>query len=179
MAISAAITTTQGADKTTFTINDVTPYAGGDSKSNFSARTLIIYKNTGAVYRQPGQVVDTIDFSYGTYPGDSITITGLDKDYAFTIIMTITPIVPVSGSIYTVTVKTALTGYTISAERERWKKSADDPRLEKNQDYLSDTFRLLVERDNAVVAAAANDITSAQLALDRAGKIISLNKLPY
>lgn len=171
MPITATITISQGSDKTKFTITDATA-----SEPNLTGRSIIIYKSDGTVYRQPLQVTDTIDFPY---PATSIDILGLDKDLALSAVMTITSSAPVGGSVYSVTSKFALTGYTVTEQRERWKRIAENPRLENNVLYTNDLYRLLVEADNAVTAAAANDITSAQLALDRADKLIKYSKIPY
>lgn len=161
-----------------FVVVDNSDYTS-EPKNSFTNRRLIVYKSDGTVYRQPNQTTDEIPFSHGAYPTDQIEIVGLDKDYALTVIMTLTPAAPVSGSTYTVTSRFALSCFTMSAFYDRSKKQSINPRLELNNDYVSDTHRLLVEREAAVKAAAANDVASAQLSLNRAKKIIDNNKIPY
>lgn len=178
MAIAASFSVSQGTDKTKFSIQDTTPYSGEETKEAFTSRSLIIYKADGTVYRQPGQSADTIDFNFNDYPDDTIEITGLDLDYAFRILLTIVPIVTISGSLYTATVKAALTGYTMSAFFERMHRQSLYPRMEKNDSYNADTHRILMNSEHAVKAAAADDISAAQQALDRARRIIK-NPIPY
>lgn len=179
MALLASISVAQGSDNSTFTITDGSNYGGSDPKGNISSRQLILHKSDGSVYRQPDQLTDEIDFSYASYPGDEIEILGLTKDLALSATMVLTPVASQTGSVYTVTVKFAVVGYTETAIYERCKKQAIQPRYEKDKAYTNDTHRLVVESRNAVVAAASNDIAGAQLSLDRAYRIIQDNKLPY
>ncbi len=172
MPISALITASQGSDKTKITIVDATPYSVPDNKANFSARTLVLYKSDGTVY-------STIDFSYASYPSDTIDITDLDKDYAFSIVMTLAPISSQVGSVYSVSLKKAFTGYALTALRERMQKCVEQERYEKNRDFITDTFSILLNTKAAETAISDNDIESAQLALTRAKKIAFTNRIPY
>lgn len=178
MSITAKFVVSQGADKTKFLLSDATPYDNAEPRAGFTGRQLIIYKSDGSAYRLPGATTDTINFSYGTYPDDEIEITGLEKDQAFSIIMTLTPASPVPGSIYSTTSKFALTGYVTAALLDRMKRQSLQPRLEHNEAFVMDTHRLMLESDNAKKAAAAGDIASAQLSLNRAAYIINY-KIPY
>jgi hypothetical protein len=179
MALTATLSVSQADDKSEVIISDLSNYSSTDVKGNFTSRNLILYKSDGTVFRGEGQISDTINFSFAGYPSDSITISGVDRDYALTAVMTLAPIVVVSGSIYTATTKFALTGYVREARFTRCKKQAVQPRLEMNPQYLNDTYRLRLEQDLAIEAAAQGDVTSAQLALDRAAKIIANNPVPY
>jgi hypothetical protein len=67
----------------------------------------------------------------------------------------------------------------MSAFYDRAKKQSIDPRYELNRDYVTDTHRLLVEKKAAENAASVGDIVSAQLALNRARRVIVNNKIPY
>lgn len=179
MPLTAAISVSQGSDNTQFTITDTSNYGGSDPKTNISARQIILYKADGTVYRQPDQTADEIDFSFGSYPDDTITIEGLEKDLALSATMVLTPVASQSGSAYSVTSKFAVTGFTRTAFYERQKKQALQPRYEKNTQYITDNHRLLLEADSAENAAAADDIAGAQLALDRAYRITQYNQIPY
>jgi hypothetical protein len=172
MAISAAITAVQSSDKTAFLITDTTPYAGLDSQANFSARTIVIYTSDGTIY-------DTLDFSFASYPDDEIEVTDLDKDYAFSIVMTLTPIAAQSGSVYSIALKKAFSGYAMTALRERMRKCVEQERYEKSRDFITDTFVISLSIEAADAAIADNDLESAQLALTRAKKIAFINRLPY
>jgi len=175
---TASLQISQSGDCDRFTVTDASSYSS-ESKGTFSARSLIVYRADGTVYRQPGQTTDAISFGYAQYPTDSINILGLDSDQAFTVVMSCTSNAPQAGSTYAATTRFALTCFTMSAFYDRHKKQAIQPRYEQNNNYVTDTHRLLVEKEGAVRAASNGDIMSAQLALDRAKKIIDNNKIPY
>jgi len=175
---TAAIQISQGANCNEFTIADASSYAT-ESKGSFSSRQLIIYKSDGSIFRGAGQTSDVINFDFATYTSDSITIQGLDVDYSFYVLMTLVSSNPQVGSVYTAGTKFALTCYTMSAFYDRAKKQSIDPRYELNRDYVTDTHRLLVEKKAAENAASVGDIVSAQLALNRARRVIVNNKIPY
>lgn len=179
MPLIAAISISQGANISQFTITDASNYGGSDPKANFSARKLILYKSDGTVYRQPGQLTDEIDFDFGAYPTDQITITGLIRDLALSATMILTPVVSQPGSTYSITTKFALVGFTMTALYERQKELSIEPRYESNTQFVTDSYRLLLEAETAIVAASANDITGSQLCLDRANRIITDNRIPY
>lgn len=174
MSIFASLSVSQGSSATSFKVTDTT---GGSE--TITARTLILYKADGSVYRQPGQATDAIDFSPTTYPSNEITISGLDKDYAFSVTMTLTPSSPVGGSTYTVTTKIALVAYSMKAFYDRMLYISENPKYEANLQFVSDTQRIFQEQEIAKKAAASSDITSAQLCLTRAKRIATYSKIPY
>lgn len=168
MAITATLTITQGTDASVITLNDGTNYTV-ETIGSMTSRTVVITKSDGT--------------TLGTYTfaGTDLTkeVTGLTKDYSLKAVFTIVPGTVVSGSVYTATVYQSITGYTMQNFYARHKKMALNQRLENNKDFTTDTFRILVEKDAADNAAGLEDIAGAQLCLDRAGRIISNNKIPY
>ena len=119
MAISASFTVSQGADRTKVVITDTTPYNDTETRESFSGRTLIIYKADGTMLATTSHPTSPINFSYEDHPEDTIEITGLGKDYAIAVYMTLTPAISQSGSVYSSNGKFALIGHTMTAFYER------------------------------------------------------------
>lgn len=178
MSIIAAFTVAQAGDKTKFLLTDTTPYDEVEPRDSFVNRQLILFKADGSVFRPAGSSTDTIDFNYADFPEDVIEIAGLDKDYAFSCIMTTSPSSPQAGSEYTATNKFAITGYASAALFDRMKRSSVQPVLEQSNQFVVDTHRLVLETDNARRSAASGDIATAQMCLFRTDKIANA-KLPY
>jgi hypothetical protein len=109
----------------------------------------------------------TINFSYSEYPSDVVAIEDIDKDYAFTINMEITPNTPVEGSVYAKSSVASLTCYSKVAFFERQNKMVIEPSLVNNSDYLKGSMRILLDIEAANNSAADSDILNAQSALDR------------
>ena len=172
MALTAATQISQGSNCTQFTVTDTSNYGGSDPKGNISSRILTVFKDDGTVFT-------TINFSYALYPTDSVTISGLDKDYAFNVVMTLTPIVVQSGSVYVANNDFSLKCYTMSNFLQRMKLASLQPYYERNKNFTTDTFNILMDADVAVAAAATGDIASGQILLDTAAKIEALNPIPY
>lgn len=167
MAINASISISQGVSADQFIVTDTTNL-GSEA---ITARTLVIYKADGSIYRKPGQTTDSLNFSPATYPSNQIVIDGLDKDYAFSVVMTLTPSIVVSGSVYTVTTKFALVGYTMTAFYKRMQKINTNIRNQYSMTFVHDTAMQRLQAIVAVKAAAANNIERAQIALDKAKRI--------
>lgn len=169
MAITAALTISQGTDNTKLTLTDATTYDGGEPIGSMTQRQVVLYKSDGTV-------LDTVTFS-----GVSTTayVEDLDRDYAVRAIFTITPPTPVGGSTYTDTVYFAATGYSMTNFYQRHNRMALNPRLENNRDYITDNFKILMEVEAANASNAAEDIVNAQLCLSRIKKIVDTNRLPY
>lgn len=179
MSLTAAIQISQGANCDRFTVKDVSNYvASGEAKNTFTARKLIIYKSDGTVYRQPNQTSDKIDFAYGTYPSDEITIVGLTSDLALHVVMTLTPPSVISGSIYIANTKFALVCYTKGYFSVRVKKMRASKRYEENDSYVRDTERISISSKQAVIAASADDIESAQRELNYAKRVFETRPIP-
>jgi hypothetical protein len=171
MPITAAFTSSQSADCTTFQITDTTNYAAPETKAAMTSRYLYLYKSDGSLYR-------SINFSYVTYPTDIITITGLDQDYAFTVKLEITPASPVVGSVYSLSKVVTLVCYSKVALFERVNKMTIEPALVNNNDYLRDSMKIVIDIEAAKNAEADNDILSSQHAIDRI-KFITDNDAIY
>jgi len=179
MSFTASFTTTQGQDCTQLTITDTSSYSS-ESKSSFSARRLYLYKADGTTFKFPStSTTDYIDFSFGAYTSDSITITNIDKDYAFSIQLVLTPVSQVSGSVYSSTQLVLLTCYISSFLYSVTEIAAANP-SRVNQDGFYDSWSALqTEEDAATKAAIYGDIASADAALGRAQSIISQSNLRF
>jgi hypothetical protein len=171
MPITAAFTASQSADCTTFQITDTTNYAAPEGKGVMASRFLYIYKSDGSLYK-------AINFSYVTYPTDIVTITDVDKDYAFTIKLEITPSTPVSGSVYSFSRLVTLVCYSKVALFERVNKMTIDPALINNNDFLRDSMKIVIDIEAAKNAESDSDILGSQNALDRI-KFITDNDAIY
>lgn len=178
MPVTASLSVSQGIDPTTFTLTDTTNYSV-ETKSTYTGRSITIYKSDGTVYRQPGQLTDAIDFSFTTYSSDQINITGLEKDYAFTIVMTLAKTSPVNGSVYIASIYKSFVAYTSNQFTERLKKIAENTRYESNKDYVNDLKLISLYKKGSTDAAALQDVKGAQMFLDKAKRITDLNQLPY
>lgn len=160
MPITASFTASQSSDCSTFQITDTTNYSAPETKAAMSSRFLYLYNADGTLYR-------TINFSYATYPSDVVTISSIDKDYAFTVNMEITPTSPVVGSVYTASRVVALVCYSKVAFFERQNKMVIEPSLLDNTDYLKDSMKIILDIEAAKNAEADTDILNAQNAIDR------------
>jgi hypothetical protein len=171
MPITAAFTATQSADCTTFQITDTTNYAAPETRAVMMSRYLYIYTSDGSIYR-------TINFSYVDFQDDVISIDGLDKDYAFTINMEITPSNPVTGSVYSFSRVVTLVCFSKVALFERVNLMTIEPALINNNDFLRDSMKIVIDIEAAKNAEADSDILGSQNALDRI-KFITDNDANY
>lgn len=160
MPITASFTASQSSDCTTFQVTDTTNYSAPETKASMTSRFLYLYNADGTLYR-------TINFAYATYPTDTITITGIDKDYGFKVNMEIVRPTPVQGSIYTATRVVALTCYSKVAFFERQNKMVIEPSLLDNTAYLKDSMKIILDIEAANNAATDTDVLNAQNAIDR------------
>lgn len=174
MAITASITISQLTDPTTFKVTDTTPYAGSDSVANFSGKTLTITKSDGSAlagYSNP------INFPVGD---TELEITGLTEDLAFRIVLTLVPVVPVDGSVYTTTVDVALNRFLekglFDIQVERFLGNRRNmPKCD--EDARVSSIDLLIEAENSQSALVYGSLSGSQSALDRAKNIISNTSL--
>jgi len=171
MSFAASISYVPLADPTQFQLIDPSPYSGGDSKTNFSNRTLTILQSDNTPltgYPNP------IAFPIGGGNPDVITISGLTQDVALTIVMTLTPITPVGGSIYTAEADIATNRFLqqglYNIQVQRLTDTLPSTRMDKV--YRKSSIDLLIEMSNSQVAVLYANYTGAQDALDRGTQII-------
>jgi hypothetical protein len=160
MPITASFTASQSSDCTTFQITDTTDYESPEEKGDMGSRYLYLYNADGTLYK-------TVNFDYATYPSDVITITGLDKDYAFTVNMVLSTEDPVIGSVYSASKVVALVCYSKVAFFERQNKMVIEPSLLNNTEYLKDSMKIVLDIEAAKNAEADTDVLNAQNAIDR------------
>lgn len=176
MPFITAISITQGADCSQFAVNDVSTY-NVEAKSTFSLRKLTIQKSDGTYLTANGVTYDNWTWAFAA--GDAINITGLDKDYAYRVILTLTSTSPQGGSVYTKTELPVLTCFILSSFYTNSHKMAINPGLEKDYRFVKDVMRLFIEQESAKKAGIDGDLGAAQSCLDR-GQFINDNlKIGY
>jgi hypothetical protein len=125
-----------------------------------TSRYLYLYNADGTLYK-------TVNFAYATYPSDVITISSIDKDYAFTVNMEITPASVVVGSVYTASKVVTLVCYSKVAFFERQNKMVIEPSLLNNTEYIKDSMKIVLDIEAAKNAEADTDVLNSQNAIDR------------
>jgi hypothetical protein len=172
MAFTASYTVQQSADSASLIITDTSSYTS-EPKSGFTGRRLYLYKVDGTTYVPVGTTTDYVDFSYITYPGDVITITGFTQDLCLRIQMNCIKSSPVSGSVYTVSNVVSMVGYTYSAIYNAAQIAATNPSRISDRVYFDSLRELQREKVTAVNAGTYGDQFAAQAALNRAKDIIN------
>lgn len=172
MPITASFSVSQSSDCTTFLLADTTDYGSPETQAEMTTRVLQLYTADGELY-------ETVDFNYDDFPDDEITISNLTKDYAFTVVMTITPDTPVTGSVYVYSDIIALVCFSKVAFFERQNKMVMEPALINNDGYLRLSMQMLIDIEAAKNAEADDDILGAQNALDRIQFITENDALGY
>jgi hypothetical protein len=176
MPFTTSISLTQGADCSQFIINDTSTY-NVEATGTFTLRKLTIQKSDGTYLVSGGVTYNNYTWLFPS--GNSITITGLDKDYAYTATLTLTSSAPQSGSVYTKQEKPVLVCFIMSSFYTNAHKMAINPGLEKDYRFVKDLQRLFIEQESAKKAGIDGDAGAAQSCLDR-GKTISDNlKIGY
>lgn len=163
MPFTAIVKVTQGADCSQFTIKDESSYIE-EAKGTFTNREIFIYDEKGAL-------LQTVPFTFASYPTDEYTFQGLDWDVAYTVKLKLTSSAPVVGSLYESITAFALVCYTYSAYYNRIQEMRIDSRLERNSDFIRRTERMMQEARSAVQAATEGDTVSAYNAIQRAKAI--------
>ena len=169
MSFVAKIVYLPQLDPTTFILQDQSNYAAPDSKANISSRTLTILQSDGtALPNYPNPIA----FPYGG--GDNFTISGLTQDLALQVIMTLVPISPQGGSIYTSETDIATERFlqqglfNIQVQR----LNIIQPSSLADQQYRTNSIDLIIEGQNAQTGVLYGNYAGAQLALNRSQNII-------
>ncbi len=160
MPFSTAVQVLQGDICSEFTIKDTSSY-DVETISNFSDRVITLYNYNDVV-------VATIPFSHAAYPSGEYTYTGLAADDAYSVKLTLTPIVSGAGSVYVKTILFSLTCFTKAAFYTRVQEMRINTNLERNKDFITRTMRVFMESESAVKASSEGDNLSAHNALVRA-----------
>lgn len=169
MAITAAITTTQGANPSQFTVNDVTENEGSESYTNRTLTIVDDQNNPLPDYPNP------INFSFDDYPSGSITLGGLTQDIAMSVTMTLVPTSPQPGSVYTVTRDVATNRYLQQGVYNIQQARFIDQDLpgEVGVQAQYNSIQIIIEQENSQTAVLYGSLTAAQNALDRGQNIIN------
>jgi hypothetical protein len=184
MPFATAISFTQGADCSQFSVVDASTY-NLEPTSTFSARKLTIQKSDGSYLK-----VGSITYNQYVWPfaaGNTLVISGVDEknvpyiatDYIFNVTLSLTSITPIGGSSYTKTEVPVFTCYTMSAFYANVGKMATNTSLEKDYKFVKDVNRLLLEKESAQKAGLDGDIGASQSCLDRAKFISDSLKIGY
>lgn len=157
-------------DPTTFQVSDTSPYAGADTKANISARSLSILQSDGSAltgYPNP------IAFPVGG--PDTLTFTGLTADTVLQIVLTLTPVAPQTGSVYTAEADVATTRFLQQGLFNIQVVRLNDgfPSSATESIYRTNSIDLIIETQNSQTAILYSNFTGAQLALNRGTQIIN------
>ena len=87
MPFTTSISLTQGADCSQFTVTDTSTY-NLEATGTFSLRKLTIQKSDGTYLTVGSTTYNNWTWAFAS--GNTIRITGLDKDYAYTATLTLT-----------------------------------------------------------------------------------------
>ena len=169
MAFTAKVTYTASLDPTTFTVTDTSVYTSPDNKANMSARTLTILQSDGsALPNYPNPI------NFPVNGPDFLVFTGLTQDLALQIILTLTPIVSHSGSVYIGETDVATQRFLQQGLFNIQVQNLNiiNPSSLAAQQYLVNSMNLIIEGQNAQTAVLFANYTGAQLALNRAQNII-------
>lgn len=166
-AFVAAYKISQSAVGSVITVTDNSNYTGsGEPYTGFTARVVTVTLAGGNTVTVPA-------FPYVAGNGDTVSFT-IVRDFAMSINMTVTPVTPQSGSVYTIS------GLYISVNFLQSFIYGILQNISANQALLNDPifqqslFRLYNELSNANLAGGKyNDQLSAQNALDRAYYIMN------
>jgi len=169
MAITANITVSQAASPASFTVTDTTV---DESSETYTGRTLTVLDSENNPL--PGYT-NPIPFGFDTYPNGVISLTGLTKDMALTVSMTLIPAAIDPASVYTVTKQVALNRYleqglyNIQAARFL---SSDLQGIADVQAQLS-SIDIVIEQINSQTSVLYGSLVGAQEALDRGQNVIN------
>lgn len=169
MAITASILVSQAASPASFTVTDNTANENSETYTNRTLTILDSENNPLPGYSNP------IPFGFDNYPDGEISLTGLTKDMALSITMTLTPTVINPSSVYTVTKQVALNRYleqglyNIQAARFL---SSDLQGVADVQAQLS-SIDIVLEQINSQTSVLYGSLVGAQEALDRGQNVIN------
>lgn len=184
MPFTTAISFTQGADCSQFTVVDSSSY-NLEATNTFSARKLTIQKSDGTYLKIGNTTYNQWPWPFAS--GNSLVISGVDEknqpyiatDYILSVTLALTSSNPINGSSYTRTEMPVFTCYTMSAFYANTGKMATNPGLEKDYKFVKDVMRLFLEKESAQKAGLDGDTGAAQACLDRAKFISDSLKIGY
>lgn len=159
-------TIAQNSDISSITITDTSDYTS-EPKNTFNGRKIYLYLSGSGTLVPEGTTTSYIDFPFSG--GDSITLNVLDRDYAINVKVVWEPISPQPNSVYE---KEGLVAFTSNSENfyyELTSNEASNPNIIRDSGYWDNKSQLRTYIDSAQQAVTnANDIVSAQAALDQA-----------
>lgn len=157
----------QNATGTAWVITDTTNYvAAAEVYTLFTARVVTMTKNDGSTVTVPA-------FPYVGGNGDTLTVTGIDRDYSLSVTMALTRPNPVSGSIYTKTGIYTSTTFIQAFLYSLLQTIAAKPDVVNDPIFQSSLRQLQNESSNAATANSYNDQNAAQAALNRGYNIMN------
>jgi hypothetical protein len=173
MAITAAVTISQGASPAALIITDST--LNEDSETYTDRYLTILDSDDAALPDYP----NNIDFNFVDYPTGVITLTGFTVDLALNIVMTLVPTVVDALSVYTATEDVAMNRFlqqgVYNIQEARFLEN-DLIGLASIQAQL-DSIDVIIEQQNSQTAVLYGSLTGAQDALTRGQNVINAQVL--
>lgn len=168
MPFTASFTASQDISGSPFTVVDSSNYAA-ENKGTFSARKLWLYLADGSTMLADGSITTTptyIDFSFASYPSDSISIP-ISMDYGFNVVLELTSTNPQSGSTYTATAVVGLKAYSSAFAQQKQQGVQAQAALMNDTNYKTNLFNLYMEIANIDNSTFYSVLSSVQNAIDR------------
>lgn len=176
---TAALSYSQSADCGTVSFHDTSSYAD-EAKNTFVSRVLYLYDAYGNTLDINGVVQLTttaIPFSFASYPSDILPVS-LNRDIGVIAVLVLSPITPVSGSVYTVTSTIALRCFLNTFNFGLIADVGAQQGLLSDSNFYNSYATLFVELNCIETAETMGSVSAIQQHIDIANQL-KINDLRY
>lgn len=165
-----------GPTRDSIRIIDDSTWTSGYYPNNMQSIVVKLYKSDGTLYKPSGYSSTSIPWTGGISFLDALVISGIDRDYAFRVVVVVTKTI---SEVYTFELFMFMNGNCLSYAYERMKMAALQPKIENSSNYMLDTSTIYMYGKTAKYYELSGDMTSAQVCLDRAYRLETYNLKPY